>query len=149
VSRSHWSSLLPETRLRAIRWDDDAFYSPYASDPTGPPRETTGTRLGLEARLTWRLDRLLFSEEETSFERLRLERQDARARLAAHALEALFRWQRARIELEWTRSREPGTRDEALAALVVVEAESTLDVLTNGWFTSWRLTLPSPGKANP
>jgi hypothetical protein len=135
VSRARWSGLLPETRLRAIRWDDDHFYAPYASDPTATPRESTGARLGLEARLTWRLDRLLFADDEPSFERLRLDRQDARARVAGRTLEALFHWQRALLELRWANE---GSRERVEAALRLAEAEAALDVLTDGWFGVWR-----------
>jgi hypothetical protein len=136
ITRAHWSALLPETRLRAIRWDDDRFYGPYATTTTdSPPRTSTANNLGLEARLTWRFDRLLFSDDEPSIERVRLERQDARAKIAARALEALFHWQRAWLELRWATK---SSRTEAEAALRVAEAEAALDVLTAGWFSAWR-----------
>src|SRR5262249_3728313 len=102
--------------------------------------------LGLEARLTWRLDRLLFSEDEPALERIRLETKDARAKVAGRALEALFEWQRAGIELAWT---DPGTRERALVELKVVEAEAALDVLTNGWFSAWRSEVSTAKRARP
>ena len=144
VSRARWSGVLPETRLRAIRYDDSRLYGDGTT--TVPVRDSAGANVGLEARLTWRFDRLLYAEDEPSFERMRLERHDARARIGGHVLEALFHWHRAWLELRWAQaaSREarepPGrpTRDEAEAALRVMEAEATLDVLTAGWFTSTR-----------
>lgn len=145
VSRARWSAVLPETRLRAIRFDDQRL-STDASVDTSRLRDSTGANLGLEARLTWRFDRLLYADDEPAFERMRLERHDARARIAGRVLEALFHWHRAWLEVRWAQaaSREarepPGrpSRDEVEASLRVMEAEATLDVLTNGWFTSTR-----------
>ncbi len=81
---------------------------------------------------------------------MRLERHDARSRIAARVLEALFHWQRARLELRWAQNaareaREPmRTRDEIEAALRMMEAEATLDVLTAGWFGTWRAARSPP-----
>ena len=145
VSRARWSALLPETRLRAIRYDDQRLYTESAAD-VNRLRDSAGANVGLEARLTWRFDRLLYAEDEPSFERMRLERHDARARIGGRVLEALFHWHRAWLEVRWAQAasrdaREPSnrpSRDEAEAALRVMEAEATLDVLTNGWFTASR-----------
>ncbi|MDB4941317.1 MAG: hypothetical protein JWP97_851, partial [Labilithrix sp.] len=145
VSRARWSALLPEARLRATRYDDQRL-STDASTDTSRLKDSTAANVGLEARLTWRLDRVLYADDEPSFERLRLEHHDARMRVAARTLEALFQWSRASVELRYAQaaSREarepPGrpSRDELEAALRVVEAEATLDVLTGGWFTSAR-----------
>lgn len=131
VSRARWSALLPETRLRAIRWDDAR--STETTTDTTRFNDSVGARLGLEGRLTWRLDRLLYADDEPTFERIRLDQQDARARVAGRVLEALFLWQRTLIELRYA---EPGSRDEADLVLKRLEAESALDVLTNGWFTT-------------
>jgi hypothetical protein len=145
VSRARWSALLPETRLRAIRYDDQTLYTEATSD-TNRLRDTAGANVGLEARLTWRFDHLLYADDEPSFERMRLERHDARSRIAGRVLEALFHWHRSWLEVRWAQaaSREareaPGrpSRDEIEAALRVSEAEATLDVLTGGWFSSSR-----------
>jgi len=145
VSRARWSAVLPETRLRAIRFEDQRL-STDASVDASRLRDSTGANVGLEARLTWRLDRLLYADDEPSFERMRLERHDARARVAARVLEALFHWNRAWLEVRWAQAasrdaREPPnrpSRDEVESAVRVMEAEATLDVLTGGWFTSTR-----------
>lgn len=143
VSRARWSAILPETRLRAVRFDDERLYTDASADAT-KLRDSAGANLGLEARLTWRLDRLLYADDEPAFERMRLERHDARSRIAGRVLEALFHWQRASLELRWAQNaardaREPTrTRDEVEAGLRVMEAEATLDVLTSGWFTATR-----------
>jgi hypothetical protein len=145
VARARWSAVLPETRLRAIRFDDQRLSTDATTDASRL-RDSTGANVGLEARLTWRLDRLLYADDEPSFERMRLERHDARARIAGRVLEALFHWHRAWLEVRWAQAasrdaREPPnrpSRDEVESALRVMEAEATLDVLTGGWFTSTR-----------
>jgi hypothetical protein len=145
LTRARWSAVLPETRLRAVRFDDQRL-STDASTDTSRLRDSTSANVGLEARLTWRLDRLLYADDEPAFERMRLERHDARSRIAGRVLEALFHWHRAWLEVRWAQAasreaREPPnrpSRDEVEAALRVMEAEATLDVLTGGWFTSTR-----------
>jgi hypothetical protein len=137
VSRARWSALLPETRLRAIRYDSASLYS--SLDPLGTPtyfRDTTGGNLGLEARLTWRFDRLIYADDEPSLERIRLDQRDARSRVAAKTLELLFHWQRATLDLKTLPPAQVGTRDEADVVLRIMEAEAALDVLTNGWFSA-------------
>lgn len=145
VSRARWSAALPETRLRAVRFEDQRL-STDASLDASRLRDSTGANVGLEARLTWRFDRLLYADDEPAFERMRLERHDARARIAGRVLEALFHWQRGWLELHSARAapreaHEPPnlpSRDETEAVLRIAEAEATLDVLTGGWFTSAR-----------
>lgn len=149
VSRARWSAVLPETRLRAMRFDDQRLYTESSVDASRL-RDSAGANVGFEARLTWRFERLLYAEDEPSFERMRLERHDARARIAGRVLEALFHWHRAWLEVRWAQAasreaREPAgrpSRDEVEATLRVVEAEATLDVLTAGWFTSSRSRVP-------
>jgi hypothetical protein len=145
VARARWSALLPETRLRAVRFDDQRLYAESTAD-ANRLRDSAGANVGLEARLTWRFDRLLYADDEPSFERMRLERHDARARIAGRVLEALFHWHRAWLEVRWAQAasreaREVPTRpsrDEVEATLRLMEAEATLDVLTAGWFTASR-----------
>jgi hypothetical protein len=136
LSRAKASALLPEMRLRAMRLVDDAAHT-TTTVATGEARyyDATGANVWLEARLTWRLDRLLFVEDESSLERVRLERQDARSRLATRALELLFAWQRAQVDRA---TLEAGSRERLDATLRAVEAAAALDVLTGGWFTTWR-----------
>ncbi|MBX3225216.1 MAG: hypothetical protein KF795_32165, partial [Labilithrix sp.] len=100
VSRARWSSALPEARLRAVRTDDArlSLDTTTATD-TSRLRDSTGANVGFEARLTWRFDRLIYADDEPAFERIRLEHRDARARIGAKVLEALFHWQRAALDL--------------------------------------------------
>ena len=128
------SAALPETRLRALRSFDDRQRSDVVADQ-GRTYDTSGANLWLEARLTWRLDRLLYADDEPTLERVRLERQEARARIASHILELLFQWQRARIDLQ---TSPPRSRAELEATLRMLESEAALDVATAGWFTAAR-----------
>lgn len=140
VSRARWSAILPEARLRAIRYDNLTLASSLdpSSNATTYVRDTTGANLGLEARLTWRFDRLIYADDEPALERIRLEHRDARSRLAGKTLDALFHWQRAVLDQRTLPPSQAGTRDEADVALRVMEAEAALDVLTNGWFGAHR-----------
>lgn len=135
VSRARWSSVLPEARLRAVRFDD-ARLSLDTSTDTNRLRDSAGANVGFEARLTWRFDRLLYADDEPSFERIRLELRDARTRIGAKVLDALFHWQRAALDLRALPPSQQGTRDEADVRLRLLEAEAALDVLTNGQFGS-------------
>ncbi len=137
VSRARWSAVLPEARLRAVRFED-ARLSLDTSTDTSKLRDSTGANVGLEARLTWHFDRLIYADDEPAFERIRLEHRDARARIAAKVLEALFHWQRAALDLRTLPPTQQGTRDEADVRLRLMEAEAALDVLTNGWFAAHR-----------
>jgi hypothetical protein len=134
ASRARTASALPELRLRAARIvDDGQSLSPTAYDPSRIIA-TGGTSVRLEARATWRLDRLVFADEEVALEHLRQRRIEARARLVERVLGQLFAWQRARALEE-----DPGASPEEhlAASLRVLEAEAELDLLTGGWFTEW------------
>jgi hypothetical protein len=135
ASRAKSSALLPELRLRATRLVDEAeSLSPTEYDP-GRTTATGGTSLWIEARATWRLDRLVFADEEVALERMRHDRVDAEMRLATRVLELLFAWQRASA-LEADPGRTP--EEHLDATLHVLEAEAALDVMTDGWFSRWR-----------
>jgi hypothetical protein len=135
ASRARSSALLPELRLRATRLLDEAeSLSPTEYDP-GRTTATGGTSTWLEARATWRLDRLVFADEEVPLERLRHDRAEAEARVAARTLELLFAWQRA-LTVEADLARPVEERVEA--TLRALECEASLDVVTDGWFSRWR-----------
>jgi hypothetical protein len=134
-TRSRWSALLPDLRLRAARGSDQSLrLNPTVTDPY---RYTSdgGTDLILEARLSWRLSGLLFGQSEVAVERIRLSSAKGRADLSQAVLKALFTWQRALL-----RARDPDALlDESEdAALEELEAELRLNVLTGGWFTTER-----------
>jgi hypothetical protein len=134
IARSRASALLPETRLRAMRlWDDASHATTLATTDDTSYYDAIGANLVLELRLTWRLDRLLYAGDEPTLERVRLERQDARTRVAARTLEALFAWQRALVA---DAGAAPASPEKTEAEIRTAEAEATLDVLTGGWFSS-------------
>ncbi|MDI1477486.1 hypothetical protein [Polyangium sp. y55x31] len=137
ASRARASALLPELRLRVTRLlDESRALAPTEYDPD---RVTVsgGSSLWLEARATFRLDRLVFADEEVALERLREERASARHKLEARVLEVLFTWQRACVERD-DETRDPEARTRA--ALTVMEADGTLDVLTGGFWSRWKAT---------
>ncbi len=137
-TRARVSGLAPELRLRlAHQLDEDQALAPTEYDPE---RVTAagGTSLWLEARATFRLDRLVFADEEVAIERLRMERERADRALSEEVTRVLAAWQRA----------DARSRDEALEAaprfeaeLEAAAAEARLDVLTDGWFSTHR---PAP-----
>ena len=143
MSRARESAWLPETRMRAMRlWTDANHVTTAATTDTASFYDSLGANFMLELRLTWRFERLLYSGDEPSIERVRLERQDARSRVATHVLEVLFAWQRARL----AESDAPAaSRELEEAHLRVAEAQATLDVLTGGWFTA-RAEPPEQGQ---
>jgi hypothetical protein len=141
VSRARASAWLPETRMRAMRlWDNANNATTLASTDTANFYDAVGANLVLELRLTWRLDRLLYAGDEGTLERVRLERLDARSRLATRTLEVLFTWERAVLE---ARQAASGSPDEQNAQLRASESQATLDVLTSGWFSA-RAASPAP-----
>lgn len=147
VSRARWSAVLPEARLRAVRFED-ARLSLDTSTDTSRLRDSAGANVGFEARLTWRFDRLIYADDEPAFERIRLEQRDARSRIGAKVLEALFHWQRAALDLRSLPPAQQGTRDEADVRLRLMEAEAALDVLTNGWFATQKGRLGQPARTD-
>jgi hypothetical protein len=135
ASRARSSSLLPELRLRVTRLvDESQSLAPTEYDP-GRITASGGSSLWLEARATWRLDRLVFADEEVALERLREERAQVRDKLAQRVLELLFAWQRARAA-EGDPTRLP--EESARAGLEAAEAEAAIDVVTGGWLSRRR-----------
>jgi hypothetical protein len=132
-TRSRVSAVLPELVLRAARSTDRSLrLSPTASDiAVYDYTQTGGDDLLLEARATWTLDRLVFADEELGIERLRLEHTRSDERLVERVLALVFGWERAGRLLAAV-DTEPELR--LRAEVDQLEAEATLDVLTDGWF---------------
>jgi hypothetical protein len=133
VARARASAALPETRLRVMKVINDSSHVGVIPTDTGT-YDLAGADLYLEGRLTWRLDRLLYADDEPSLERTRLERQDARERIAGKVIDTLFQWQRALVAY---RGAITGTKEAIDSRLRMAEAEAALDVLTGGWFGGW------------
>lgn len=135
AARSRTSALLPELRLRVTRQlDDSQVLSPTEYDPDRVTA-TVKASLWLEARATFKLDKLVFADEEVALERMREERVEAGKKLRERVLDTLFAWQKAQRVCD-----DPAADPDAQmkAALAVIEAEVTLDVLTGGWFSRWK-----------
>jgi hypothetical protein len=131
-SRARSSAILPTLRLRAARTTDESLrLTPTIDDPYRYT-QAGGASLLFEARLDWKLDRLVFADEELGVERLQNDRANAEARLADRVLKLLVAWQRGRL-----RAADPSLEPEqrALAGLEALEAEIYLDLLTDGWFS--------------
>ncbi len=139
LARTHSSALLPEVHVRAARKIDDEIYGPTPADITYSVAYPDRVENLFEARLTWKLDRLVYSNEEPSIERLKLERVDARARIAAHVLAVLSEWQRAWVDLHSLPEDAPASLD---ATMRMSDAEASLDVVTGGFFSRWRARAP-------
>lgn len=130
--RARWSGLTPELRLRGVYGFDQTT---SLEDVSGLyPGETTtqGGRDSLaEVRLTFHLERLLFSSQEPGLERQKLLARSERRKLQTIAIDLFFEW-RAAVEA----SRDPTLlADEQLP--LRIKAESTLahlHLLTDGWF---------------
>jgi hypothetical protein len=134
-SRARSSALLPELRLRGARTTDESLrLAPTTNDPYRYT-QAGGASLTFEARLTWKLDRLVFASEEIQIERLRGQRGAAARTLVREVLKLLIAWQRAEI-----RTNDPAASPEERleARLDALTAETLLDVLTDGWFT-WKI----------
>jgi hypothetical protein len=132
-SRARASAVLPELRLRAARSTDESLrLTPSSSDPYRYT-QAGGVTLSFEGQATWRLDRLVFADEEISIEHLAQNRSRSDSALTEQVLKTLFVWQRARI----TALREDIDPEAQLEAeLRALEAALRLDVLTGGWFSA-------------
>lgn len=142
AARARSSAALPELRLRAVRTlGESGRISLSEDDPSRYVASGAASNV-LEARLTFRLDRLLFADEEIVVERARLDRSELRSRTAAKVLQLLFEWQRA-----YALAQDAALAAEDRFAAAVREAESTalLDVMTGGWFGAYRAALASRG----
>lgn len=133
IHRSHLAGLLPELRLRGVH-DTEARLSITDDDRTETSR-TNDSRTGgmlVEARLTFRFDRLLYADDEPSLERVRDERRTLRLRILALVVEAYGKFLRA----EHARNSAPeGSLESEEAWLRAFEAQATLDALTDGAFS--------------
>jgi hypothetical protein len=131
-TRARVSGLVPELRLRVARVvDEDQSLSPTEYDPE---RITAsgGSSVWIEGRATFRLERLVFADEEVALEKMRGERHKLEREIADDVLRSFAIWQRASGSLA-----TPDIDDETRAKLDIerVVEETRLDVLTNGWFS--------------
>jgi hypothetical protein len=113
-------------------WSDSDNTSTATTTGAMTLYDIIGSHFVVDVHLTWKLDRLVYSGEEAALERVRVERHEARTRVATRTLEALFALSRARADAS---EAAPASREALEARLRAAEAIATLDVLTAGWFT--------------
>jgi hypothetical protein len=131
-ARARSSALLPELRLRAVRSTDQALrWVPTTDDPYRVS-QADGAGILLEASATFRLDRLLFANEELRIEQLRLDAAEQRLKLEARVRAAVLELFRAR-ELACQEDAEPDRAAERKLELFKLLAE--LDDLTASWLS--------------
>jgi hypothetical protein len=129
ATRARVSAALPELRFRAAHSNDQSLrLAPTLDDPDRYTLDG-GNDLTFEASATWRLNRLVFADEEIAVQRLVLERERSTEKLSARVLERLFDWHRA---LSGIPSADAKARTKL--ELERIEAEVELDALTGGWF---------------
>ncbi len=129
--RARLAALLPWMTVRGARaldWDDRE-YAPVPAE--------VGNNLVFEARLTWRLDRLLYEPAEPRLDGVARDVARARGALDADVTVLYFRWRRAELaaRADSTTSAD-GTTDgtsEAGKRLDADEAWALLDARTGGW----------------
>jgi hypothetical protein len=93
--RARWSALLPQMRLRTMRSNDQSLRLQQSYTDSDVVRSQTagGASVFWEATATWKLNRLVFAEEEVAIERLRHQQQALRFAITKQVVEALTRWQ--------------------------------------------------------
>ncbi len=123
--RARLAALLPWVSVRGARaldWDDEV----YAERPL-----EVGNNLVLEARLSWRLDRVAYDPAEPRLADAERDLARARGALDAEVTTLYYRWRRAEA------AAAEATDDEGAALagkqLDAEEAWSLLDARTGGW----------------
>lgn len=134
ASRMRAAAVLPELSLRGARSTNESLRLSPNGTVVNDYTQTGGAGLILEARATWRFDRLVFADDELHVERLRIQRERARERVIELLLKHLFAWQRARSRLS-TSADTLSDEEQALAEAELDSARAALDVLTDGAFT--------------
>lgn len=127
--RARLAAALPTLTLRATRkteWDETEADARVVGD--------VGQELVLEARATWRLDRLVFDGGELRIASLAQQRARARASVASQTTALYYQRREAQLDALW---HPPETLEEAARRdLVLEELTAQLDALTGGWWGS-------------
>ncbi len=133
AARARYAALLPQVRLRGLQSNGQTLrYTPLNEDDLRA-QATGQAGTVYEVRLDFRLDQLIFTDDEIAIERLQQEHQQQRQRITHRLTELLSAWHRAtaRAALPELTDEE---RIEAEAALQA--AEVALDLLTDGAWSS-------------
>lgn len=139
--RARASAVLPELGLRAERaFDESLRLAPTLSDPYRYT-QAGGDALRFEARLTWRLNQLVFTPSELTVARMRQTLDATESALVERVLKYFFAWQGARLA-RLTSALAAEERFELW--LREFESHARLDVLTGGWFGRRVGSVPDP-----
>ena len=130
LTRGRVAALLPEVTLRGAQYTglDSILYDPNSR---GSNRDQLRDTRTLEAKLGWRLDRLIYGPDEPQLERIRSQRVELKLRITHQVMEALTLRHRALFDLKRV---DPASVEAEEAALKLSEAEALLDALTDGEF---------------
>jgi hypothetical protein len=139
AARSRSSAVLPEVAVRGMHSTDESLRLSPALDDSYRYTQTGGAGVTLEARLTWKLDRLVFADEELGVERIRAERARSEGNLVERVARLFAVWERSRLLLE---NVDLLPEDQHKLDIKALEAEIELDVMTNGWFSEQLRKLP-------
>lgn len=126
--RARLAAALPTVTLRAGRDTDWAEVESTARVVGDVEQHEV-----LEARATWRLDRLVFDSAELRAASLGGQRARARAALAAQVTALYYKRRAAQVEALWNppQTVEAQVRQE----LAIEELTAQLDALTGGWWS--------------
>lgn len=135
------SAWLPRLQVRVGRYRDETLrLAPTVAEPDRW-QLTGGADWRIDGQVTWQLNRLVFTPEQLTLERLQAQAQRELERRELQVLQLLFQWQRAVAAL----SSEVLHPDEEQAMWWdALEAQVHLDVLSGGWFSRHA---PRPGPA--
>ncbi len=127
--RARLSAALPTLTLRVSRqteWDETEAEARVVGD--------VSQDLVIEARATWRLDRLVFDGGELRIASLAQQRARARASVSAQTTSLYYKRRAAQLDALW---HPPETLEEAAQRdLALEELTAQLDALTGGWWGS-------------
>jgi hypothetical protein len=132
ATRARVSALMPEVSVRATQ--TEAGIKDYSSDTGTVSTSEYGPGFSLQASLTFHLDKLVYSGQESRIERLRIERMDARTRISQKIIDEIGKWSRALAEERMDVDSQPGHLD---AMVRRTNAQMALDVWTGGWFSAF------------
>lgn len=130
--RARLAAALPTLAVEARRettWDE-------AADDSARVLDDVGQKLVLEARATWRLDRLVFEPSELRIAALGQQRARARAALAAQTTALYYKRRAAQVDAIWHPAET--TEERVRRDLEIEELGAQLDALTGGWWSSPR-----------
>lgn len=131
IRRERASGLLPELRLRGAHGFDQSLALATVGAVPGQSTTRDGSDLLMEARLTFRLHRLIVGDSEVALERARQTLFDKAEDVVKDALGQLLIFRRASV---LARQDDRSDEERLDAELQAEGARIRLHILTGGWF---------------